>query len=548
MSNHYSKKRVLVIALCLGLLVLAMGAMSSAASPAPVDISGTVDVASTQSGSLRYTGNPAPAGYSNAYMKGVPEITCMPETTPVNFAGTLDVAAMNKGDVAFIGLLDKGLMASGDKGYQSGAYLYLLKLNDTTLRIGPTDGNQGGGGEIIQTYFQIPIPADMTLDVDFTIDGTVDPTTCGGAASDAGCISVTAEGQTRIDSYGFVKKLFNTPPLYAHDEFSLGAYPGWDDFDHSNVVYDLEVNGCEATPPAVEITSPDTLICNDTATLNVDFSNVPNLYGYEFKINYNSGIANATGSFVTTWFNGSFSAPGWGAQCSGGTCKFASSLQNPATPVSGGGTVASVVFDSVAAGTFDATIYDVVLSDIDGFPIAAEVSSAPVTFNACGKADISGKINLQGRVTPMNAGWIKLVDTGGIFPPIDTTFDANGNYSVTDIPVMPGGSSYKIQATHYLYLGKEKTHLLMPGNNLANQNTTLLGGDANNSGLISPFDEGVDIGDIGCIGDLFGSSGSGACGSNPGNATDINNDNKTNIQDLTIAAGNYMKDPFQQPW
>ena len=52
---------------------------------------------------------------------------------------------------------------------------------------------------------------------------------------------------------------------------------------------------------------------------------------------------------------------------------------------------------------------------------------------------------------------------------------------------MPGpGSSYKIAATHGLYLTNEK--LVTVNGNLPNQNTRLWGGDATNDGMIDISD------------------------------------------------------------
>lgn len=290
------------------------------------------------------------------------------------------------------------------------------------------------------------------------------------------------------------------------------------------------------------------MICDGGATVNVDFSNVPNLYGYQFEITYDATLVEAGGAFVNSWFDtgDGFAPPGWDARCAGGVCRFAASLLNPAKPVSGGGPVATIHFAPLAAGTFDAMLSDVILSDIDGFPIAVEEDSATITFTVCGQAAISGLVSLQGRLTPMDGGWITLIDAGGDFPDIHATFDDAGAYALSAIPVMPSGSTYTIQATHYLYLGNEKAQLLTPGQNLTGQDTRLLGGDANNSGLNPPYTAGVSIVDVGCIGNWF-RLGVGGCGSFPGNSTDINKDAQTNIQDLAIVAGNYRKDPFQ-PW
>jgi hypothetical protein len=307
-------------------------------------------------------------------------------------------------------------------------------------------------------------------------------------------------------------------------------------------------SGGEATPPRVKLTPTNSLVCDGDAGLNVEFSDVPDLYGYQFKINYDATLAEAGGAFANGWFDAGngIVPPGWDAQCAGGECRFAASLLNPATPISGGGAVATITFTPLAVGTFDVILSDVILSDIDGFPIAVEVDATPLTFTVCGQAAVSGVVSLQGRLTSLDGGWITLSDAGGGFPDIHATFDDSGVYSVSDIPVLPDGSTYTIRATHDLYLGNEKALPLNPGDSLTNQDTRLLGGDANNSGLNPPYTEGVDIGDVACIANWF-RLGAGSCGAFTGAGTDINKDALTNIQDLAIVAGNYLKDPFQ-PW
>jgi hypothetical protein len=135
----------------------------------------------------------------------------------------------------------------------------------------------------------------------------------------------------------------------------------------------------------------------------------------------------------------------------------------------------------------------------------------------------------------MDAGSVKLVDTGAHFPEITVAFDANGNFSIPNVPVLPTGSTYSIRALHGLYLDNLKTLApMLPGDSLTGENTRLLGGDADNSALI-------DISDLTCMGGWFGLSSPnfGICGTT--GSPDINKDLKVNIQDLSIAGGNYMK-------
>jgi len=175
---------------------------------------------------MRSVGDPAPAGYSHAYQWGK-SLTCDPNNTPVVFNGTIDVNSMVNGNVAFIGLLDKGLLESGKTGYQSGAYLYVYKMNNGNFRIGPTDGNLGG--EIVQVFGDYPI-GDGVFDISMTIHN--------------GSLSLSVDGGTPItDTYGDVKTLNNASP-YSHNEFEYGAYFGWDNYESNTMPYDLTITGC----------------------------------------------------------------------------------------------------------------------------------------------------------------------------------------------------------------------------------------------------------------------------------------------------------------
>ena len=113
---------------------------------------------------------------------------------------------------------------------------------------------------------------------------------------------------------------------------------------------------------------------------------------------------------------------------------------------------------------------------------------------------------------------------------------SNGAYSIA-VPYMPGGSSYKIVAAHGLYLNNEDT--ITVSADLANKNTWLWGGDANNSGKVT-------IADLSCIGGAFGESPVTSDCEGAG-SPDINADDRVSIQDLSLAGGNYDKcNP--QPW
>ncbi|HOU40904.1 MAG TPA: cohesin domain-containing protein [Promineifilum sp.] len=328
----------------------------------------------------------------------------------------------------------------------------------------------------------------------------------------------------------------------------LSGFAGLSGQETSKVL--IRVGTIPATPATAAVTftpAAKALVCNATE-LRIDFRDMPAIYGYQFKVQYDEALLDAVGAFDNSWFNTTNQANvpgGWGASCAAGVCKFAVSKVNPATPVSGSGPVGKITFTAQAAGVSMVQLTNLIVTDLDGFSVPA-AAPLPVELTTCGRASISGKVSLQGRVTPIDGGEVRAIDAGGVFPTVTVPFDAAGNYTLSNLPVLPGGSSYKLRATHILYLGNEKTLALSPGAALTNQNTRLLGGDADNSGLNPPGTVGVDVGDLSCVAGAFDGPPL-SCGPFPLSSTDINKDNVTNIQDLAITGGNYARNPFQ-PW
>ncbi len=201
---------------------------------------------------LRQVGNPAPSGYSHAYQWGTPQITCNPNSLPVEFSGTINVSSMVIGDVSMIGLIDKGLLEINKTGYQSGAYIYIYKNSATTVRIGPSDGNLGG--EIISKFKDYTIPGDGIFNISMTIS--------------ANQISISVNTDTAIiDIYGVKKGTFT----YDWEEFSSGAIPGWDNYPTTNrMPYNFNLTGCEI--PNTPLTVPTNGLPNGTYKLTNEFN------------------------------------------------------------------------------------------------------------------------------------------------------------------------------------------------------------------------------------------------------------------------------------
>jgi hypothetical protein len=151
------------------------------------------------------------------------------------------------------------------------------------------------------------------------------------------------------------------------------------------------------------------------------------------------------------------------------------------------------------------------------------------------RATISGTVQLQGRLSPLTSGTVKLIDKDGNFLEQTAVYSgSSGAYSFTEVPVAPGGSHYRLEASHREYLSSalEQTISAAP---VVLPPTTLRGGDANNDGIIN-------LQDMACLGGAFELAVSTCYGQG---SSDINGDGVTNIQDLALAGGNYEFRAFQ---
>jgi len=284
--------------------------------------------------------------------------------------------------------------------------------------------------------------------------------------------------------------------------------------------------------PGIAPATGSSLFCTgESTTISVNLTDVVALYGYQFVVNYAPSLVSASAAFVNTFFDATMDASiptDWNASCNSGECKFAVTKVDPGESVSGSGTVAQITLTGLSAGTFDLTLSQDILSDRDAQAMPHDIAALSLTV--CGYATVNGTVSLQGRSVPADAGQVTLTDLGGHFGPYSANFNAStGAFTISNVKVMPGGSNYQFDAVHGLYLGNRTTHTLNPLDNYIAPSTRLLGGDADNDGL-------VDLSDLTCIGGSFGEAPvlCGATGS-----SDINADGVVNILDLVLPGGNY---------
>jgi hypothetical protein len=285
-------------------------------------------------------------------------------------------------------------------------------------------------------------------------------------------------------------------------------------------------------PNSIVPATDNSMFCTAESTnVGIGLADITNLFGYQFIVHYDPALVGASASFTNTFFDTRTDASipaDWNANCASGVCKFAASKVEPGAPVSGSGTIAQIQFTGTNPGGFDLTISDDILTDRDSQAMNHTAYSLHLTV--CSTASVSGTVSLQGRTTPINAGQVTLTDLGGIFGPYTTTFDpATGAFTFNSVRVMPGGSYYQLEAVHGLYIGNRTNHFLHALDTFSASPTRLLGGDANNDGLI-------DISDLTCIGGSFGGAPV-VCGTT--GSSDINADGTVNILDLVLPGSNY---------
>ena len=90
------------------------------------------------------------------------------------------------------------------------------------------------------------------------------------------------------------------------------------------------------------------------------------------------------------------------------------------------------------------------LSDEDGTAMSVKMPATPLSVGVCGTATISGRVSLQGRVTPMDAGTVTVTPKAG-GTPVTGSFGPDGSYSLT-VNYPPSGAIFVLQASHSLSL------------------------------------------------------------------------------------------------
>ncbi len=322
------------------------------------------------------------------------------------------------------------------------------------------------------------------------------------------------------------------------------------------------------------------LIQNQVKTLTLVLENAQEVYGLSVKASFDPAVVEVVdadpvqaGLQMTP---GPFLKPDFlvlnTADNQTGALEFVVTQTNPSPPVSGTGVVLAIQFRGKSPATqspFTITAVDIVNrqgtklsveSQNGAFEVAAsgapgtnpvflplilthqqpltsdasaavsEANPAPINYDY---ARVSGSVVLQGHAAPDASSTVTLTDLDNNFAPTVVNIDpATGNFTAS-VPVLPGGTTYQLEASHALYVSGRVTQRLAPNNNYPAVTITPKGGDADNNGKI-------ETDDLVCISQDFGDS-PGSCGDS--GSSDINNDGVVNILDLVLAGANFMQTP-----
>lgn len=134
-----------------------------------------------------------------------------------------------------------------------------------------------------------------------------------------------------------------------------------------------EVEASYSTP-LVFVEPPISLVyVNETWMVNVNVFNVTDLYGFDFKLGYDTTFLNATEVVLGSFLNPPYSIIIQEIDDTLGMVWFAATSISPAEPVNGSGTLATINFTVIAEGDTVLNLYDTKLDNFYGNPISHDL-------------------------------------------------------------------------------------------------------------------------------------------------------------------------------
>jgi adhesin HecA-like repeat protein len=137
---------------------------------------------------------------------------------------------------------------------------------------------------------------------------------------------------------------------------------------------------------SIAISPASLTVSTETFSLNVDISNVVDLYAFQFNLQFQPDLLSATsvteGGFLSAGGSTIF-IPGTIDNSAGFVSFAGDTLVGPVSGVNESGTLATINFNAVSPGTSSVTLFDPILLDSQLFSISADpISGSSVTIQA----------------------------------------------------------------------------------------------------------------------------------------------------------------------
>jgi hypothetical protein len=133
-----------------------------------------------------------------------------------------------------------------------------------------------------------------------------------------------------------------------------------------------------------------TISAGSVFNIDVNISNVTNLYGLQFDLTFNpsllSAVSSSEGAFLTTGGHSTFFVPGTNDNVNGIIATTADTLLSAGPGVSGSGELAAFTFDALKLGTSALGISNVLLVDTNINSIRSTTTGGSATVGSSTKA------------------------------------------------------------------------------------------------------------------------------------------------------------------
>jgi hypothetical protein len=162
--------------------------------------------------------------------------------------------------------------------------------------------------------------------------------------------------------------------------------------------------------------SATALTLGNPLSVDVNVAGLTDLYAFQFDIGFNPAVFSASSVTEGALFSsiGVFFSPGFIDNTTGTITFIGDSLSGPGPGVSTGGTLASIIFSSIGAGSSSLTVSNIILLDSNFADIAATASGTTVTVSDSASPEPSSWL-LVGGAFAVLLGWAtrRRADLGG---------------------------------------------------------------------------------------------------------------------------------------